>query len=92
MTDREIEQMLGETLKQDCSIGTEAFRDELLTRCLEVFAEKEESVELGDDELEMLAAAGDLASLGLNPPEMGMYRPDIATGLIQPEGSSPSLM
>ena len=46
-------------LAQDLSAGTEAFREELLERCLaELDRAQTDGVELADDELEMLAAAG----------------------------------
>ena len=51
---------------EDYSSGTEAFRDALLKRCLnELDAEagtplEEDALELPDEALELLAAAGDL--------------------------------
>ena len=54
MTEQEIIRILS----QDRSVGTEAFRDELLARCLEVL-DSESVYEVSDDELELLAAAGD---------------------------------
>ena len=59
MNDREIEKMLGTLLAQDLSSGTEAFRDALLERCLDVLNSDSEVTVLSDDDLEMLAAAGD---------------------------------
>lgn len=57
------EKDLRRILQQDLSAGTEAFRDGLLMRCLpEVNAGMAEGVELADDELEMLAAAGEPAT------------------------------
>lgn len=45
-------------LSQDLSAGTEVFRDKLLNRCLNVFDQMDSPVELSDDQLDMLAAAG----------------------------------
>lgn len=66
--DLSFEKMLERLFKQDFSEGTEAFRDALLARCLEELnaAEDDEGPgdsvrEIGEDELDMLAAAGDLA-------------------------------
>lgn len=67
MNDRKFEQMLERLLKQDFSAGTEAFRDSLLQRCLDVLAE-ENGMELDDEDLELLSAAGDMTSmLGEDP-------------------------
>lgn len=63
MTDNEFEQMLTPLLQKDASLGTEAFRDSLLARCLAVLNTEEMGIELGDDELNLLAAAGDLSYL-----------------------------
>lgn len=60
MTDREFEQMLEQSLQHDYSVGTEAFRDELLERCLTVLGAGDEGRVIADDDLEMLAAAGDV--------------------------------
>lgn len=60
MADDNFELMLAQTLKQDASIGTEAFRDALLARCLAVLnADDEEGLELTDYQLGLLSAAGD---------------------------------
>lgn len=56
MDDREFGQMLGRLFKQDFSAGTEAFRNALLNRCL---GELDDITVLDDEELELLAAAGD---------------------------------
>ena len=45
-------------LRQDLARGTEAFRDDLLARCLAVLS-SQDAAELSDGELELLAAAGD---------------------------------
>ena len=46
-------------LSQDLSAGTEAFRENLLERCLSVLGQADsDGVELDDSEFEMLAAAG----------------------------------
>lgn len=63
MDDKRFEQMIEKLLKQDFSSGTEAFRDALLARCLdELDADIRES-DLSDEELEMLAAAGNLSAM-----------------------------
>ena len=69
MSDDKLEKMLERLLKQDYSVGTEAFRDALLSRCLEELNEAESDngeehdvVVLSDDELELLSAAGDIFS------------------------------
>ena len=53
-----VEKKLSRIMKTDLSKGTEEFRDNLLGRCLFVLG-ADDSVELADDELDMLAAAGD---------------------------------
>ena len=58
MNEREFEEMFAKLMKQDFSVGTEKFREELLQRCLQIL-DQDEGVELDDSELEMLAAAGD---------------------------------
>ena len=52
-----VEKKLSRIMKTDLSKGTEEFRDALLGRCLFVLG-ADDVVEL-DDELDMLAAAGD---------------------------------
>lgn len=56
------EQEVTRILQLDLSIGTEAFRDALLQRCLAVLDTKEVA-SLDDDELDLLAAAGNPADL-----------------------------
>ena len=60
MGEREFEQMIGRLMSQDFSAGTEAFREELLVHCLAVLDadDGEACAEVGDDDLELLAAAG----------------------------------
>lgn len=60
MNERELRRIVS----QDFSVGTEAFRDALLARCLEVLGEDGAAAELGDEELELLAAAGDMSATG----------------------------
>lgn len=55
-------------LRQDLAQGTEAFRDDLLARCLAELS-SQDAAELSDDELELLAAAGDPALAGQDPTE-----------------------
>ena len=58
MSNFNIKNLLSTT---DFSRGTEAFADDLLGRCLSVLGqEEEEFAEISDDELEFLAAAGNL--------------------------------
>ena len=65
MNERDIEKLLA----QDPSAGTEAFREELLSRCLAVLDTDESALVatwgdasvLSDEVLDMLAAAGDPA-------------------------------
>lgn len=54
------EQEIRRILSQDLSAGTEAFRDALLARCLEVLGsdDSESGLDLFDEDLELLAAAG----------------------------------
>ena len=48
-------------LAQDLSVGTETFRESLLQRCLGVIAQNEQGIfELDDNQLDMLAAAGNI--------------------------------
>lgn len=61
MNDNDIARLL----KHDFSKGTEAFADSLLTQALSL-VNKGSGVELSDDDLDMLAAAGE-ASLDDKP-------------------------
>ena len=54
-------------LRQDLAQGTEAFRDDLLARCLAELS-SQDAAELSDGELELLAAAGD-PSLACQDPD-----------------------
>lgn len=63
MNDRDFEILLKKLLAQDLSAGTEAFRDALLDRCLDVLCE-DDGLEVSDDDLELLAAAGDPFAAG----------------------------
>ena len=74
MDDRQFEQMLAKLLRYDFSAETDAFREELLARCLEVLDADTRSeaseldadchvVELNDADLELLAAAGDTTGI-----------------------------
>lgn len=64
MDDREFELKLGRLMKQDLSTGTEAFREALLGRCLSVLGAKDSGVEIPDEALDLLAAAGDSGAFG----------------------------
>ena len=61
MNERNFEQQLKGLFSKDLSAGTEAFREDLLARCLDVLGS--EAQKLADDELEMLSAAGDVTAL-----------------------------
>ena len=69
MDDREFELMLGRLLRRCISVGTEAFRDTLLVRCLAVLNAGDEPSLVDDEDLELLAAAGDMTVL--DPTVMG---------------------
>lgn len=58
MNEREFEQKITELMGQDFSEGTEEFRDKLLERCLAELETKPDAVELDDEDLDMLSAAG----------------------------------
>lgn len=64
MDEREFEQMVERLMKLDFSVGTEAFRDRLLARCLAALREGFELRELTNNELDLLAAAGEGFVLG----------------------------
>lgn len=67
MNEREFEHTVEHLLGQELQEGDEAFRDELLERCLDALCEDDEVVHLKDEELELLSAAGDPAFLLQNP-------------------------
>ena len=52
------EKQITNVLERDYSEGTEEFREGLLARCLDVLDAGDEINEVGDEDLEMLAAAG----------------------------------
>ena len=60
MDEKDIKQ----AFSYDFSEGTEAFRDDLLARCLTTLQDcaedEDEGIVLEDEELDMLAAAGDI--------------------------------
>ena len=60
MDEREIARLM----QLDFSEGTETFRDALLARCLDALRPENQMRELDDDDLDMLAAAGDPAAIG----------------------------
>ena len=76
MDNAELESLLTRVFQADLSVGTEAFRDELLVRCLDVLGADDGTAQsdatllafnggrdLDDGELEFLAAAGDLDTI-----------------------------
>lgn len=69
MGDREFEEMLHRVFGDGNQRDGEAFREALLERCLRIVRAGDADGnsagrELGDSELELLAAAGDLDALG----------------------------
>ena len=66
MNEREFDQMLVQMLGQDFSVGTERFRDNLLERCLEELGNDSEGLPLADEDLDMLAAAGNIFESGFD--------------------------
>ncbi|MBQ9020500.1 MAG: hypothetical protein IJ113_00595 [Eggerthellaceae bacterium] len=64
MDEQRLEHILEKHMKQDFSNGTEAFRDELLARCLDVLSlgdgatQDENGIDIDEADLELLAAAG----------------------------------
>ena len=50
--------MIERVLSRDYSVGKQAFKEKLLQRCLAELDQGDEGLELADDELDMLAAAG----------------------------------
>lgn len=64
MDEQRLEHILEKHMKQDFSHGTEAFRDDLLARCLEALSVRDDATRSEDGEdideadLELLAAAG----------------------------------
>ena len=67
MKENAFEQRLNGLFSQDLSVGTEGFRDALLKRCLAVLDDSGKMVELDDETLELLSAAGDVSFLGTGP-------------------------
>ena len=61
MRESDLENILAKGMQHGHSASEEQFRDELLARCLEVLDSAEHAVELADEDIEMLAAAGDAA-------------------------------
>ena len=61
--DREVERIL----KEDLSTGTDEFREALLQRCLAALGD-DEGTPIADEDLDMLAAAGDIFSGWTVPP------------------------
>jgi len=80
VNDHEFELKLERLMKQDLSAGTEAFREDLLGRCLSVLDTEEPGVEIPDEALDLLAAAGD-------PRAFGFFGLDVCTH-IGNDGSS----
>ena len=58
MDEKEITRIL----RQDLSVGTEAFRDNLLARCIAELGTDDYAIELDDADLELLSAAGDISA------------------------------
>ena len=79
MDDRKFEQTVKRVFSNDCSTGTDGFRDALLKRCLSVLdledkgrepaphiIEEDFGTPMDDEELDMLAAAGNWQDALLN--------------------------
>lgn len=62
MSTEDFERMLERLMKEDMPAGNESFREELLERCLAVLSADDEGSPVDDDELDFLAAAGDLTA------------------------------
>ena len=62
--DRDVEQIL----KEDLSAGTDEFREALLQRCLAALGD-DEGAPIADEDLDMLAAAGDIFAGWAIPPK-----------------------
>ena len=60
MAESSFDQKLDQLMGQDLSIGTEAFREDLLNRCLAIMGADSSGIELDDGELDLLSAAGDV--------------------------------
>ena len=60
MAESSFDQKLDQLMGQDLSVGTEAFREDLLNRCLAILGTDSSGIELDDDELDLLSAAGDV--------------------------------
>ena len=58
MNEQEFHELLEQVLGQNLSAGTDAFRDDLLARCLDIVSSSEDVTALDDSQLELLAAAG----------------------------------
>ncbi len=69
MDEKQIERLF----RIDLSLGTEAFRDALLARCLAALGSDEYAFELDDDDLDLLAAAGN-PQIALKPTNLGDNR------------------
>ena len=64
MGDRDVEQIL----KEDLSAGTDEFREALLQRCLAALGD-DEGAPIADEDLDMLAAAGNIFAGWAIPPK-----------------------
>lgn len=60
MDERQFEEMLSRVLQHDLSSNSETFRDELLARCLEIIEAEDSGCDLNDEQMDLLAAAGEL--------------------------------
>lgn len=52
------ERIIGQPMRHDFSVGTEAFRDSLLARCFGIIDSRNAFMAIDDSEFELLAAAG----------------------------------
>ena len=56
------EKEIARILRQDLSVGTEAFRDNLLARCIAELGTDDYAIELDDADLELLSEARDISA------------------------------
>ena len=74
MSDHRFGKWLETLLSQDLSVGTEEFRETLLEDCIEAVVTSGKTIELDDDELQSLAAAGDMLDSSRTSPTEAMQR------------------
>lgn len=63
MDEREFEQTLVQLMRRDASADSDAFRESLLERCLEVLDADGGCSPVDDADLDLLSAAGDVSTI-----------------------------